>query len=259
MKLEGRVAIVTGGAQGIGRAYARRFAAEGASVGILDLRADQAKGVQREIEEAGGRAFAAHADVTDEESLARAAAAVAGQFGGRIDVLVNNAAVYYDLDIRDQTIAYCERVMDVNVYGLIRATNAVLPYMKRNRRGSIVNIASIAAYPLPALQSGEVDSVGPFAYGLSKSCVIYLTKSWARSLGSIGVRVNAIAPGVTMSEATKKVVPPQALQSLQMVSSLRRNLEPDDLTGAAVFLASDDSALMTGQTLVVDAGVWFLG
>ena len=252
MRLKDRVAIVTGGAQGIGREYCLRFAREGASVVVADLRVDQAKAVEAEIAELGGEALALETDVADEASVEAMARQTHERFG-RIDALVNNAAIYYNLDLGNETVDYLRKVFDVNVIGVLIASRAVFPYMKEQGGGSIINIASIAAYSLPGARPG--DNFSANAYGLSKSGVVFLTKSMAKQGGGHGIRVNAIAPGVTMSEATKRVVPDAFVGVLAGASAMRRSLEPSDLTGTAVFLASDDSALMTGQTLVVDAGV----
>ena len=252
MRLKDRVAIVTGGAQGIGREYCLRFAREGASVVVADLRVDQAKAVEAEIAELGGEALALETDVADEASVEAMARQTHERFG-RIDALVNNAAIYYNLDLGNETVDYLRKVLDVNVVGVLIASRAVFPYMKEQGGGSIINIASIAAYSLPGARPG--DNFSANAYGLSKSGVVFLTKSMAKQGGGHGIRVNAIAPGVTMSEATKRVVPDAFVGVLAGASAMRRSLEPSDLTGTAVFLASDDSALMTGQTLVVDAGV----
>ena len=252
MRLKDRVAIVTGGAQGIGREYCLRFAREGASVVVADLRVDQAKAVEAEIAELGGEALALETDVADEASVEAMARQTHERFG-RIDALVNNAAIYYNLDLGNETVDYLRKVFDVNVVGVLIASRAVFPYMKEQGGGSIINIASIAAYSLPGARPG--DNFSSNAYGLSKSGVVFLTKSMAKQGGGHGIRVNAIAPGVTMSEATKRVVPDAFVDALAGASAMRRSLEPSDLTGTAVFLASDDSALMTGQTLVVDAGV----
>ena len=257
MRLKDKVAIVTGGAQGIGRAYCLRYAKEGAAVAIVDLREDGAKKVEAEIAEMGGQALAISADVSSEKSTVDMAKQVADRFGG-IDILMNNAAIYYDMDMTDQSIDYLKKMLDVNLLGVLITSRAVFPYMKERGGGSIINISSTAAYPLPA-PAMPADNFGSYAYGLAKSGVIYLTKSMAKTGGPANVRVNAIAPGVTMSEATKKVVPTQILDMLQGASSLGKHLQPEDLTGTATFLASEDSAFMTGQTLVVDAGVWMNG
>ncbi|MGH7857282.1 MAG: SDR family NAD(P)-dependent oxidoreductase, partial [Candidatus Binatia bacterium] len=146
MRLEGKVAVVTGGAQGIGERYCLRFAKEGAAVGVLDLREEQARNVERQIVDGGGKAIAVTADVTDEQVMADACKKVADRFG-RLDVLINNAAVYWDLDMTDRSVAYIKRLMDVNVYGVIIASRAAFPYMKQQRSGSIINISSVGAYP----------------------------------------------------------------------------------------------------------------
>ncbi len=258
MRLKGKVAIVTGGAQGIGRAYSLRFAQEGAAVAIVDLRDEQAKKVEAEIAEKGGKALAIKADVSSEESASAMARRVKERFG-RIDVLINNAAIYYDMDRTDQSITYLKKMMDVNLLGILICGRAVFPYMKEAGGGSIINISSAAAYAVPSGRMPPAQNFGAYAYGLCKSGVVYLTKMMARTGGPHNIRVNAIAPGVTMSEATRKVVPPSIIESLTAASALGKTLEPWDLTGAAVFLASEDSALMTGQTLSVDAGVWMQG
>jgi len=257
MRLKGKTAIITGGAQGIGRAYCERFAAEGAAVVVVDLRDEQAKEVAEAIAAGGGRAIAMRTDITDEEATREMAERVQQEFGS-IDVLINNAALYYDQDILDQSIDYLRKTLEVNLIGQLVCARAVFPAMKAQGGGSIINIASTAAYPLP-LPSMPSENFNSNAYGLSKSGLIYMTKMMARQVGSLGIRVNAIAPGVTMSEATKKIVPEFALTGLKESAPLGTTLEPEDLAGTAVYLASDDSRLMTGQTLVVDAGVWMNG
>ena len=257
MKLQGKTAIITGGAQGIGRAYCERFAAEGAAVAVVDLRDEQAKEVAETIAAAGGRAIALHTDITDEAATQEMANRVQQEFGS-IDVLINNAALYYDQDILDQSVEYLRKTLEVNLIGQLVCARAVFPTMKAQGGGSIINIASTAAYPLP-LPAMPSENFNSNAYGLSKSGLIYMTKMMARQAGSLGIRVNAIAPGVTMSEATKKIVPEFALTGLKESAPLGTTLEPEDLAGTAVYLASDDSRLMTGQTLVVDAGVWLNG
>jgi 3-oxoacyl-[acyl-carrier protein] reductase len=258
MKLEGKVAIITGAAQGIGREYALRFVEEGAAVAIVDTRVQQAKDVEREITARNGKVIAIGADVTNEAELAAMAKQVAERFG-RIDALINNAAIYYDLELGRATLEYGRKVMDVNVFGVMLASWAVFPYMERQHGGSIINIASIAAWPgaisPPPMRSTRAGGItGGDLYGISKAAVVYITQSMALNFGKANVRVNAIAPGVTMSEATRKVVASRFIEAIVGQSALGCSLNPRDLTGAAVFLASDDSALMTGQCLIVDAG-----
>jgi len=146
MKLKDKVAIVTGAAQGIGREYALRFVEEGAAVALVDTRYEQAKAVELEITAKNGKALAIAGNVTNEAELAAMAKQVAEHFG-RIDALVNNAAIYYDLELGRATLEYGRKVMDVNVFGVMLASWAVFPYMQQQRSGSIINIASIAAWP----------------------------------------------------------------------------------------------------------------
>jgi 3-oxoacyl-[acyl-carrier protein] reductase len=248
MRLQDKVAIITGGGQGIGRAYALRFAREGARVVIADVNDANAAAVAGEIEGLGKTCMAAKVDVSDESSCTALADAVQERFG-RIDILVNNAAIFHGLDRQDQSLAYFNRILSVNLNGVWLMTRAVERFMKRQRSGKIINQSSTAAY---MSNVGFVDTSDPerpsppFHYSVAKLGVSGLTKYFAGALGAWGVNVNAICPGVTMTDATKSVVPPEILK-------------PEDRTGTAVFLASSDSDLMTGQVLVVDGGMIMLG
>ena len=253
MKLQGKVAMITGAAQGIGREYALRFAREGAAVAIADIREEGAKQVEREIVAAGGKALAMKADVTEQEQMNQVAKTAADRFGP-VDVLLNNAATYFDYDATNQSLEYGRRVMDINVFSLVIAARSVFPFMKSRRSGSIINIASVAAWPLKMPFQAELDTIPIEFYSLSKSAVVFLTRWMALSLGQYNIRVNGIAPGVVLTDATLKLLPEEMMAFLRNQTSLGRDLQPSDLAGTAVFLASDDSAMMSGQTLVVDGG-----
>lgn len=259
-RLEGKVCIVTGAAQGIGAAYARRLASEGADVAIIDLtRIDQAADVVADIEKMGQRALSLKADVTDADQMTQMAQTVVRELG-RVDCLVNNAGLMFD-----QLTATWEQFLAVNFMGVVHASNAVIPYLWEQRSGSIVNISSTAAFPLPLFGLFTVPDdappprVDPQGYGLTKWMIIFHTRQMARALGPRSIRVNAVCPGVTMSPATKAVVPEPIVEKLVAASALGSTLEPEDMTGVIAFLASDDSRKMTGQTLINDAGSWFAG
>jgi 3-oxoacyl-[acyl-carrier protein] reductase len=259
-RLSERVCIVTGAAQGIGAAYARACAAEGASVAIVDLsRIDQAAVVEKDIAAMGGRSIALKADVTDADQMLDVGRRVVDEFG-RVDCLVNNAGLMFD-----QLTATWEDFLAVNYMGAIHASNGVIPYMWGQRSGSIVNISSTAAFPLslPSLFAVPDDApppvLAPEGYGMTKWMLLRQTRLMAQALGSRGIRVNSVCPGVTMSPATKAVVPPEIVQTLADNSLLGTTLEPEDMTGLIVFLASDESSTMTGQVLINDAGTWFSG
>jgi NAD(P)-dependent dehydrogenase (short-subunit alcohol dehydrogenase family) len=258
-RLDGKVCLVTGAAQGIGAAYARRLASEGADIGICDLtRIDQAKEVIADIEAMGRKAIAQKADVTSADDMAAFVKSAVDELG-RVDCLVNNAGLMFD-----QLTATWDDFLAVNFFGAINGSNAVIPYMWEQRSGSIVNISSTAAFPLPISFGDPPDdapppSVYPHGYGLTKWMLIFQTREMARMLGVRDIRVNAVCPGVTMSPATKAVVPGMIVDQLARAAALRSTLEPEDMAGIVAFLASDDSRKMTGQTLINDAGSWFSG
>jgi NAD(P)-dependent dehydrogenase (short-subunit alcohol dehydrogenase family) len=257
-RLEGKVAIITGAGQGIGRAYALRFVAEGAKVAIADVNEANGKAVAAEI---GDAAMFVPVDVADEASTQAMATAVQAQLG-RIDVLVNNAGIFFDLDQKDHSLAYLKRVLDVNMIGPWLCIRAVFPAMKAQGKGKIINQSSGAAwmYAMAGYAMGkDATEVPSYHYSLSKAGVNAYTHYLAAALGQFGINVNAIAPGVTMTEATRKHVPEAMMGMIKAMSALRRTLEPEDITGAAVFLASDDSDAITGQIIPVDAGVTMLG
>jgi len=259
-RLEGKACIVTGAAQGIGAAYARRLASEGADVAICDLtRIDQADAVVRDIESMGRRALAVKADVTDPDQMVDFVSQVVEDLG-RLDVVVNNAGLMFD-----QLTATWEQFLAVNFFGAVNTSNAAVPYLWNQRSGSIINISSTAAFPLPLGTLFELPddapppTLGPQGYGLTKWMLIFQSREWARTLGARNIRVNAVCPGVTMSAATKAVVPDMIVGRLADAAALRSTLEPEDMVGVIAFLASDDSRMMTGQTVINDAGTWFSG
>ncbi|OWW22075.1 SDR family NAD(P)-dependent oxidoreductase [Noviherbaspirillum denitrificans] len=246
-RLGGRVAIVTGAAQGIGARYAQALAAEGAAVVCADV-ADAGAVVAR-IVEAGGKAVAVRADVTSAES-AEAMARAAVEAFGRIDILVNNAGLFANLALKpfeQITSTEWDRVMAVNVRGPFECAKAVIPAMRKQQYGKIINIAS-----------GTVFKGAPMLlhYVSSKGAVVAMTRSMARELGDAGIRVNTLAPGLTASENTLANPAWQGTVSANNIASraIKREVQPEDLCGTLVYLASEASDFVTGQVLVVDGG-----
>jgi len=252
MKLDGKVTLVTGAAQGIGEAYARRFAAEGARVVVADVNADKGQVVAGEI----GGAFE-RVDVSSEDDTKRVARAVAARHG-RIDVLLNNAAIFYGIDNFDTSFAYLKKIFDVNYFGAWLMCRAVFPHMRDAGGGSIINQSSSAAFLHPEYPiDAEIPS---FHYSVTKAAMNAMTHYLAGCVGRWSIRVNAICPGPTMTEATRQGVPQQYLDwIIQGQMAIHRALEPEDLTGTAVWLASDDSRMVTGQVIPVDGGMVMLG
>jgi 3-oxoacyl-[acyl-carrier protein] reductase len=246
-RFDGKVAIVTGAAQGIGEAYARALAAEGASVVVADMNADKGTLVAKDIVADGGNAIFVATDVSSPESTQAMATTTVDEFGG-IDLLVNNAAIYGDMKL-DVLINvdwdYYKKFMSVNLDGALACTRAVYKQMAERGGGAIVNQSSTAAW----LYSGF--------YGLAKVGINGLTQQLAHELGWSNIRVNAIAPGPTDTEATRTVVHPDYIGSLTEKLALKRLGQPQDMVGACLFLLSDEASWITGQILNVDGGQVF--
>jgi 3-oxoacyl-[acyl-carrier protein] reductase len=254
MRLEGRVAIVTGGGSGIGTAYTRRFLQEGAMVMIADIGEEQGRKAAEELA-AHGHVDFVKTDIAVPDSAQAAVDATIARFG-RVDVLVNNAAIYGDLESGNNSLEYLKRVYDVNTHGQWVMASAVSPHLVRQRWGRIVNVASIAAYLHQLSAFGDPDNfeLSSYAYSMSKWGVLGLTRHMAGQLGQFNVTVNCIAPGLVMTPATEKQVPADFQPMFATMSAMRRNTEPEHMVGAAVFFASDDADLVNGQILVVDGG-----
>lgn len=243
MRLEGKVAIVTGAARHIGALYAKRLAAEGARVVIADVLDDER--VVREIASAGGDAMALNIDVSKEEDTLRMAEKTVDKFG-RIDILVNNAAIFLGIRRRpfyEISAEEWDRVSAVNIKGPFLCAKAVFPQMKKQLSGKIINISSTTA-----LQGTPLF----LHYVASKAAVIGITRALARELGEYGICVNAIAPGLIHHEGMNA---PKEFTEFQLKArSIQRLEAPEDLIGAIIYLASLDSDFVTGQTIVVDGG-----
>ncbi len=254
-RLDGRVAIVTGGGgtNSIGRAICLRYGKEGAKVAVLDVNAQGAAAVAAEVNAAGGTAMPVVCDITDLAQCEAAAKNVAEAWGGRIDILVNNAAHFGGMGawrpFDEWSVDEWDRMQAVNVRGMWLMVRAVFPYMKAQAYGKVINLSSSTFF----------EGVPGFIhYTTSKGGVIGFTRSIGRELGQYGIRVNAIAPGFTISDAQLELTKdsPEWYDRNRSVQALsERNEVPDDLAGPAFFLASADSDFMTCQALLVDGGV----
>ncbi|MGZ8763244.1 MAG: SDR family NAD(P)-dependent oxidoreductase [Acidimicrobiia bacterium] len=255
-RLDEKVAIITGAGQGIGLAYAERFLAEGAKVVVAEVNDERAESAMKRLAGQGDTTFV-RTDISSEDSANACAAAVEARHG-TIDILINNAAIYYDIDNTNNDYGYLQKIFAVNLHGSWLMARACAPVMVKNGGGRIINQSSGAAYTynIP-MDMGEFHEVSAFSYSQTKWGVIGLTKFLAGQLGPYNVTVNCIAPGVTMTEATKKIVPPEFIDMIpEFMSAMKKKLEPEDLTGTAVFFASDDAKLVTGQVLCVDGGAF---
>jgi len=243
MRLQGKVAIITGAARGIGRETALLFAAEGAKVVICDL-LEEGEKVAEEIRSRGGEAIFHKLDVTDRQAVKRMVDTVVERYG-RIDILINNAGITRDAQFLKMTEEDWDKVIAVNLKGVFNVTQAVAPVMVEQGKGKIVNAASVVAL---------YGNFGQTNYVASKAGVIGMTKVWARELGRKGVNVNAVAPGFIQTEMTARV-PEKVLQMMCERTPLGRLGTPRDVAYAYLFLASDESDYVNGAVLSVDGGL----
>jgi 3-oxoacyl-[acyl-carrier protein] reductase len=250
MRLKDRVALITGGAAGIGKATAQRFIEEGATVAICDV--DTEAGAAA-MEELGAQAEFYQVDVTDRQAVQEWVDAVVGKYG-RVDLLVNNAGILRDnqlVKVRDGELvkqmseAEFDLVISVNLKGVFNCTQAVAPAMIRQGSGVILNASSVV---------GLDGNFGQTNYVATKAAVIGMTKVWARELGRYGVRVNAVAPGFTATEILISM-PEKVLDGMRARTPLGRLGEPRDIANAYLFLASDEASFVTGTVLRVDGGI----
>lgn len=247
-RLNGKVAAVTGGSQGIGAAYCKRLAAEGAKIIVADISSGES--IVNLIKELGGEAKFIETNVTIQEDNERMVAEGMETFGG-LDILVSNAGLYTNLERKistDETADEWDQVMEVNIKGVWLSSKAAIPAMKQNGYGKIINIASTAAF------SGQGHST---RYAASKAAVLGITRTMAREFGPDGIRINAIAPGPIQTD-TPTLVDGGDLEKRQNAILQRRAIKrigvPEDVVGLCAFLASPDSDFISGQTVVVDGG-----
>ena len=243
-RLSQKVAIITGGAQGIGLATAQRFLEEGAKVAIWDVKQDKGEKAVTAWREQGFQAAFYLVDTTHLNQTLEAASAVISQYG-QIDILVNNAGITRDSSMKKMSPQQWQQVIDVNLTGVWNCTKAVAPYMVDQRYGRILNASSIV---------GLYGNFGQANYVAAKSGLIGMTKVWAREYGRKGITVNAVAPGFIRTEMVE-TIPAENKQSMLERTPLQRMGEPLDIANAYLFLASDEAAFITGVCLSVDGGL----
>ena len=247
MRLQGKVAIITGGARGQGAAEARMFAREGAKVVFGDVLDDEGRQVEAEIGAAGGEAVYIRLDVTDEDSWREAVGTAVSRFG-KVDILVNNAGIASWNAGDDASVEEWDRLMEINAKGVFLGTRAVIPAMRDAGGGSIINISSISG------MVGQTN-IHP-GYNASKGAVRILTKSTAVQHAAEGIRCNSIHPGPVKTPMTERSWSnPEWLQATERRTPLGRYAEPDEIAYGVLFLASDESSFMTGSEVVIDGGM----
>ena len=245
MELKEKVALVTGAAQGIGKAVALMLARHGAEVIVADVNLEKAAETAREVEAAGRGAMAVKVDVTRLSDVEQMVESALGRFG-KIDILINNAGIARDKLILRMSEEDWDAVLDVNLKGTFNCTKAVIKHMSKQRSGKIVNIASVV---------GEMGNAGQANYSASKAGVIGLTKTIAREFAQRGINVNAIAPGYIQTQMTD-VLPDKAKEELKRMIPMERLGQPEDVAHAVLFLVSGASSYITGQVLKVNGGIY---
>jgi NAD(P)-dependent dehydrogenase (short-subunit alcohol dehydrogenase family) len=246
LNFQKQVAVITGGARGIGAATAEAFLQQGARVALLDLNGEECEKYARALDSTGNNVVAYQADVTDEAQIRAVVGQIMERFG-RIDILVNIAGILHHVHIEEKTVADFERIVKVNLTGAFILCKAVVPFMKKQGRGKIVNMASIG---------GRTGRPGVAVdYSASKAGLIGLTQTLARELGPSGIYVNAIAPGPILTELTKQV-PPEVFAKWNVGRAVNKDGLPEDIANAVLFLASGMSDWITGITLDVNGGIF---
>lgn len=241
MRLENKVAIITGGAGGIGLAAVKRFLEEGAKVAIVDYDKQQGEKIEAELGE--NVAFFA-VDVSKLADVKEMVEQVVDRFG-KIDILVNNAGITRDATLVKMSEEDFEKVIQINLNGVYYCTQAVAPHMIAQGSGKIISTSSV---------SGVYGNFGQTNYAATKAAIIGMTKTWAKELGRKGINVNAVAPGFTATPMVEKM-PEKVLQQMEGITSLQRLGKPEDIANAYLFLASDEASYITGHVLQVDGGI----
>lgn len=244
MKLQNKVAIITGGANGIGWEAVNVFLKAGAKVAIADYSIDGTKEKISELGEYANNVAAFHVNVADHESVDKMVQAVIDHFG-KIDVLINNAGITKDAMLTKMSIEDFQRVIDVNLTGLFHCTKAVVPHMIQNQTGRIINTSSV---------SGIYGNVGQTNYAAAKSGIVGMTKTWAKELGRKGITVNAVVPGF-IATSMVETVPVKVIEKITSTIPLQRLGKPADIANAYLYLASDEANYVNGSVLHVDGGI----
>ena len=244
MRLENKVAIITGGANGIGLAAVQRFIEEGAKVVIADFNEEQGKIVETQFLEQGANVKFVPVNVADKESAIQMVKEAIAAFG-KVDILVNNAGITRDASLLKLSEEDFDAVIDVNLKGVFNCTQAVVPVMIAVGSGRIINTSSV---------TGVFGNFGQTNYTASKAAVIGMTKTWAKELGRKNITVNAVAPGFVKTAMVEKM-PPEVLGKMLQIVSLGRVADPREVANVYVFLASEEASFITGHTLHVDGGM----
>lgn len=245
MELSGKVALVTGGAQGIGKAIALILARNGADIVVSDINLEKAEETAREIQNMGRRSLAIKSNVADFKDVESMVETIVEKLG-RIDILINNAGITRDRLILRMTEEDWDAVLDVNLKGTFNCTKAAIRYMSKQKSGKVVSIASV---------TGEMGNPGQANYGASKAGVIGFTKTIAREFAARGINVNAIAPGFIQTAMTD-AVPEKAREELIRMIPMQRLGQPEDIARAVLFLVSESSSYITGQVINVNGGIY---
>ena len=244
MRLKDKVAIITGGANGIGKAAVEVFVNEGAKVIIADFAEEQGKQLESELLEKNHDVLFVQLNVASKESVQSMVDTVLSRYG-KIDILINNAGITKDAMLVKMTEEDFDRVLDVNLKGVFNCTQTVVPHMVAQGYGKVINTSSV---------SGVYGNVGQTNYAATKAAVVGMTKTWAKELGRKGINVNAVAPGFTRTSMTEKM-PEKVLSYMESIVSLQRLGDPKDIANAYLYLASDESSYVNGHVLHVDGGI----